>query len=119
MKPWVVFIGDKPSPRMKKGAEPFQGSKCEKRLNAWIQFLCKDRQYRIYNRVDEAFPIWSLWHHDDGDKIVALGNAASKALKWIPHFKLPHPSGLNRQLNNKSFVLAKLLECKKWLEENK
>ena len=40
------------------------------------------------------------------DKILALGNTASDALNRlnIDHFKLPHPSGLNRKLNDKEYL---------------
>jgi len=49
---------------------------------------------------------------------VAFGTNASKFLKKnnIPHFKLPHPSGLNRQINDKAYIISKLDECKKYIE---
>ena len=42
--------------------------------------------------------------------IIALGNVASDTLNKIniSHFKMPHPSGLNRQLNNKEFMNDRL-----------
>ena len=44
------------------------------------------------------------------DTILGLGKAASNALTWlnINHFCLPHPSGLNRQLNDKEFMNDRL-----------
>lgn len=50
-------------------------------------------------------------------KVIALGSLASKSLisVGIDHFKLPHPSGLNRQLNNQDFIHSKLNECKEYL----
>lgn len=38
--------------------------------------------------------------------IVALGKTAAKALTdhEIPHFEMPHPSGLNRKLNDTTYV---------------
>jgi len=52
-------------------------------------------------------------------KILALGSFVSEALDKIevPHFKLPHPSPLNRQLNDKSFEDSMLVECAKYLGE--
>lgn len=40
------------------------------------------------------------------DHVVALGNTASFALDYISveHLQLPHPSGLNRKLNDKETV---------------
>lgn len=52
------------------------------------------------------------------NKIVALGNTASKALELInkDHFKLPHPSPRNRQLNNLQFINCKLDSCLKYIK---
>lgn len=51
------------------------------------------------------------------DKVVALGQYASCALRkaGVEHFQMPHPSGLNRQLNNKDFVEMKLNEFKNYI----
>jgi hypothetical protein len=50
-------------------------------------------------------------------KIFALGNFPSKALDKlnIEHFKLPHPSPLNRKLNSKSYEKRILQQAKKYL----
>jgi len=119
----IVFVGDKPSPRMRPGAKPFEGAACEQRLKEWIDFVKPfflprpvGKHYEIVNQCDHVWAELYYWHCM-GHKLVALGNNASKALKGIPHFKLPHPSGSNRQINNKKFIKAKLEECKKWLYE--
>lgn len=51
--------------------------------------------------------------------VVALGRFASDALTRIgvEHFVLPHPSGLNRQLNDPAFLPAALERCRGWLED--
>lgn len=118
----VIFVGDKPSPKMKSGAKPFEGAGCEKRLKAWITLLTRGdiftarRKYRVVNQCDYKpfFPDDFNFH-----PVIALGEEASRALTKsnIKHFKLPHPSGRNRILNDKSFVMKKLIECKKWLTE--
>lgn len=53
------------------------------------------------------------------DKVVALGRTASEALGLIgvAHFRLPHPSPRNRQLNDKLSLRVSLLECKCYLED--
>jgi hypothetical protein len=53
----------------------------------------------------------------DYTKIIALGNAPSSALHDmdINHFKLPHPSGLNRQINDPRFVDEQIVACKYYL----
>lgn len=113
---WIVFIGDKPSPRMKPGAKAFEGAACESRLKEWIKTVCYGRTYRVYNTSEVAADIWTLWHIDDEDIFIALGNNASKWLGNTSHFKLPHPSGKNRQINNKTFIANKLAECKRYIE---
>jgi len=52
------------------------------------------------------------------EKVIALGNIASEALTKIgvKHFKLPHPSGLNRKLNDKNYINKVLKECKEYYE---
>lgn len=51
-------------------------------------------------------------------KIFALGNFPSKALSKlnIKHFKLPHPSPLNRLLNSKLYEKSILNRAKKYLK---
>jgi uracil-DNA glycosylase len=46
------------------------------------------------------------------DRIIALGKTAEKALTLlhIPHMAMPHPSGLNRKLNDKTYVEQKIKE---------
>lgn len=51
------------------------------------------------------------------DNALSLGNYASDALKKInvKHFKLPHPSGRNRLLNDKTYEETILEECRKYI----
>lgn len=112
----ILFVGDKPSPKMKTGAKPFEGSACEKRLKEWIKAVT-DTQYIIVNQTDEMYfnffvSAMLLYNRP----MIALGDNASKALGRKKHFKLPHPSGLNRQINDKAFINGKLAECKKYIE---
>jgi uracil-DNA glycosylase len=44
------------------------------------------------------------------DKIVALGKTAEKALTLLGYdfYAMPHPSGLNRKLNDKDYIEEKI-----------
>lgn len=52
------------------------------------------------------------------DKVLALGSIVSNCLRVldVDHFRLPHPSGLNRQLNDEKFVHDQLEACKNYLK---
>jgi hypothetical protein len=53
-------------------------------------------------------------------RVLALGNFASAALEQlsIPHFRLPHPSPLNRKLNDPQYEKAVIRECYNYLHED-
>lgn len=55
----------------------------------------------------------------DYDKILALGGFVSKSLNKlsIEHFMLPHPSPLNRLLNDKAYEVKELNRCKDYLND--
>lgn len=56
------------------------------------------------------------------DRVIALGNVASSSLHkiGIEHFKMPHPSGRNRLLNDREYELAMIERCREYIrgEEN-
>lgn len=113
----TIIVGDEPSPKMKKGAAPFEGAACHSRLLEWIKVM-NVGAYTLYNRADLDFKSVLFGKLDKADvKFIALGNKASVHLtaSGIPHFKLPHPSGLNRQINNKKFISQQLELAKKFL----
>lgn len=101
----VVFVGDAPSRSNLDKDIAFIGAKCFPTLVEWISrvsptyYVClnsntKANMGKIYKLYKENF------------KVIALGNVASQRLeaKRISHFKLPHPSGLNRQTNDLVFI---------------
>lgn len=57
----------------------------------------------------------------DYDKIVALGGFVSKPLNRIgaSHFTLPHPSPLNRLLNDKAYETEVVNKCKDYLNDTR
>lgn len=115
---FLVFVGDKPSPKMKPGANPFKGAACERRLGEWIDLVAGSRKIILLNSDSTEDKEQIFYHRSVGNrKFIALGNNASNILKFfdVHHFKLPHPSGRNRQLNNPKFIEAKLEECREWI----
>lgn len=114
----VLIVGDKPSPRMAKGAKPFEGAACEKRLKEWMTILgLTTKNCRIINQCNFTFEELVTLSIHNYSKIIALGENASNALGNIYHFKLPHPSFKNRKLNSKEYEKEQLELCKAWLNE--
>lgn len=115
----IVFVGDKPSKRTDPKV-PFKGAACQPRLMEWVKEITSEQVILLVNKDDIILSAYlTLVIICPGQhKLIALGNNASKRLKEFPHFKLPHPSGRNRQINNKEFIANKLLECKKYLRSN-
>lgn len=57
-------------------------------------------------------------YKDMGFYIVSLGKTADIALTLlrIPHYAMPHPSPINRQLNNQQFIDSKINGLIKYLQ---
>lgn len=136
----IIFVGDRPSPRMKPGAKAFRGAACEFRLYKWIHEVIGNTlvnavahnlhgalipsgvnpsltAYDVINWSDSHFPEYAAKFLNRA-KFVAIGNNAAHVLNLagIPHFKLPHPSGRNRQNNDPDFIQKRLDACKEWLK---
>lgn len=111
----VLIVGDEPSRLNDDPLVAFVGARCEPKLKEWIKYLGIEAV--CVNRTHPVFGLIVAQNNNRKTPILALGEKASKALKdlKIQHFKLPHPSGRNRQINNKKFIEHKLLECSVWL----
>lgn len=115
---------------MKPGAKAFQGAKCEARLYSWIseitgatalELVLGRKDIIILNSIDDHLSAWVevvRISFSGSIRFVALGRNASECLTRIHvrHFKLPHPSGRNRLLNDKNYVNEQLQSCKEWLK---
>ena len=55
---------------------------------------------------------------EEANKVIALGNVASDSLRKVnvEHFKMPHPSPRNRQLNDKQFEKTMIRKCYNYLQ---
>lgn len=108
----VVFVGDSPSNTNVHPEIAFIGAKCFNTLVEWIKQLPID-YYICFNSNDADLSLKLDALTNEGFKVIALGNKASDRLTgWkIGHYKLPHPSGLNRKLNDKRWVALELFFC--------
>lgn len=110
-----IFIGDAPN-KSARSRTPFVHAKCAPRLQEWIDYLIGNEDYIIVNQSDVSIvDIERLMIEHKCVNLVALGNKAYSKFKEIGLFKLPHPSGLNRQINNKAKLTIALMHCKDFL----
>lgn len=117
---YIIFVGDKPSSKNVSDKIPFVGTQSYKTLLNWIWKMDIDvTDVMIVNK--SSIPAWFLVADDESrlyrHTYVALGNEAAKILQEykLDHFKLPHPSGLNRQINDKAFIDSELEKCKNYI----
>tara|TARA_B100000287_G_scaffold215852_1_gene203601 strand:- start:1126 stop:1500 length:375 start_codon:yes stop_codon:yes gene_type:complete len=120
----IIVIGQNPG-LGKKALKTNTGG----RLEEWMSTISPNRNYSFTNAY--LYPGKVIKKNIDYDllkkttkeysKVIALGNIASEALTKIKvdHFKLPHPSGLNRQLNDKTYVSKVLKDCNKYVTDEK
>lgn len=95
-----------------------------KRLYMWMDLLNLSifsftnlyEGYEIKNQHPTLFKIKD--YSKEYDKVICLGQVVSNYLSRmdIDHFRLPHPSGLNRQLNDENLVHEMISSCKNYLE---
>lgn len=112
----AVFVGDSPSKTNTHYSIAFVGAKCFNTLIIWIKAIQPD--YYVVMNSDDYWEIRKINRlHEEGFKVIALGQKSSSRLKKynISHYKMYHPSGLNRKLNNKKDVDNKLRECYRYV----
>jgi hypothetical protein len=109
----VIVFGLSPST---KGGK----SKSLTKLKLWLDYI--DLQYVSFDNIfwtpgETVNAKWIEEISKNYDKIVALGVATGSVLSClgIDHYTLPHPSGLNRKLNDSEYVNQKLNKCKEYL----
>lgn len=113
----TLLIGDKPSAANLDPKIAFVGTNSHTTLLKWCRQMGIERPY-FANRVDANVARKVAGAVSMHVPIIALGNEAAKYLDSIgvDYFKLPHPSGRNRLLNDK-FELELLLEsCRDYVQ---
>lgn len=130
----VLFVGSNPS-YSASTLDPFCSSTMSgKILSRWLSLIsiegctylfCNVADYKKPNNralsrkeiVDNLESLSKKIQLLSPDKIVALGNTAATALTLLqlPHYTMPHPSGLNRQLNDKRLVQEKINELRNFI----
>jgi len=116
----MIVVGINPS-----NGPAHQQSPTIKRLNRWMDRLGVN-YYAFTNVIHQTGPYKQsmvdkealLCYIKNYNKVIALGPFVSKTLNrlGIEHYVLPHPSPLNRQLNDPEFEVMKLTECKRYME---
>jgi uracil-DNA glycosylase len=130
----ILFVASNPSRLNIDPNIAIIGSKSEKTFNSWAEYLSPQKDYQVTNVSDKITDqnkplkrseynltrLSELAHYPTTTKVVALGKTAADALDQIgiKYYKLPHPSPLNRFLNNTVQVEAVLEDCKAWLDKS-
>lgn len=135
----VVFIGSNPSVKSASIIPFYRDTKSLKVIEGWfdklgetpittIHFLNVSNAPTVNNRplkVSEIKANLDNLNSDieglNPDKIVTLGRTAEKALTLLRRefYAMPHPSGLNRQLNDPTFVEEKISGLRVYLSPPK
>ena len=112
----VLFVGDKPSKKNKDPEVAFIGTQSYKTLLKWMDVLDVE-DFAMVNRTSPMFVQKVMMYKNEGYNIVALGKEAHMALLniGVGHYGLPHPSGRNRWLNDKTKIQGYLKACKEYL----
>lgn len=113
LHPYVLFVGDRPTPDNLNIYVPFVGSKSYKRLLEWLYEMDIDiTRVGMVNSVHARKADLKV-----SDRVVALGKIAGEFVREVrpDAFVLPHPSGRNRLINNKKALSVVLEDCKKYI----
>ena len=131
----VLFVGSNPSQKSNSVTPFWHDAKSTKILSTWTSklelenvifcfanvsnFPTPDNRPLLVSEIKASLPILE---HDIRfiimpHKIVALGKTAEKALTLLrlDFYAMPHPSGLNRLLNDPAYVEEKIKGLKLYL----
>jgi uracil-DNA glycosylase len=129
----ILFIGSNPSTASSTTNAFCESTKSGRTLNSWIKRIDLPLHAMMINVSSEPTKnnkpltaaliknnlprLKSKINYLKPDKIVALGKVSAKALTLlgIHFYEMPHPSGLNRQLNDISFIEEKINGLKTYI----
>lgn len=108
----VLIVGDKPSKHNTDPDKAFVGSRCYPRLMEWLRRTgIKDYELINSDTVDQLL-IAMLWE----GPVITLGVKAHNRLLHVKHASLPHPSGLNRKINDRLWLAEELSSIKLYVD---
>lgn len=128
----VLLVGSNPSIRCPDPSVPFVGTRSGSKLDQWKAELGSYRFIEINAcrlvTEDNRRPKTSELDLEGlraaimevrPRAVVALGKTAADALRRLGagFFEMPHPSGRNRLLNDRSYERMMVRDCKRWLEQ--
>ena len=126
----IILLGSNPGNASPDTTAFHPDTRSRKILDQWFLNIHADisfanvRDQRTPNnrplRVSEirACLPWVRRKTDGFDKVVALGKTASKALELlgdVEFVEMPHPSGMNRLLNDADYVAKKVKELEEYV----
>ncbi len=130
----ILVLGQNPSRKNTDPNVPFEGTQSDVVLQSWLDQIipydysplvevmnCSDRvdfKPTAQTIADLSDRIRYVVNEQRFDKVIALGSIASEILDkaGIVYFPLPHPSGRNRKLNDKTYISEQLELAKRYLE---
>ncbi len=120
----LLFVGSNPSSKSVDDSAFHHSTKSGKILDSWCKDLVGTKVYinvsdkktennRPLTMQDTKNNLDNLREDimiQNPDKIVALGKTAATAMTLLRlnFYEMPHPSGLNRKLNDKEYVAEKI-----------
>jgi uracil-DNA glycosylase len=129
----ILFIGSNPSTRAGTSEAFTEDTVSGRILRTWIEGISGTILFdnivslvtennRPLNSNEMAHASVSLLERIKGinpDRLVALGKSASGILTklGLKHLEMPHPSGLNRKLNDRSYCDEKIAALKLYCAE--
>lgn len=130
----VLLIGSNPSVRSPDNSPFHANTRSRIILDAWFKDLQghtkafinvsdtvkADNKPLTGKEIETASPLFSERLKEfEGYKFVALGKTAAKACEMVgvKYLEMPHPSGMNRQLNDPKFVEEKIKRLREFISE--
>jgi len=131
----IMFVGSNPSTASPDNSPFHKGTKSRQTIDGWfkgadfnyhcafaniINYKKQDNKKLTKSEINKNLPKISKRFKNLGRNklLIAVGNDAQMTLQaaGVEHFKMPHPSGLNRFWNDKEAGEAKIQEMLEWLK---